>query len=325
MAGNIGAYETGQDQFKNGLAANAQALEQARFQDQQQTGQEELQYRYDALNANNNRFNAGLQNRTQLAGLHDVEQQQLQQLRSLAASGRLTQQEQAQKDLLETRLEAANNMATQNRDSREGMFYNGTLPQRYSAQEDANTRNDNNISSREQMQNERLDQQQMLADKRNELEQAKQAARAGNDPNAYRAAASHAQDLIRIAQQNRQAIARRQSQINYQIANLLPGRHGDMQRATLTQQAQEVQQAMEQAARDYQDAVNAANEVRQGALRSNSGSGDVNNMGDPGAMGQPGGGDQSGALPQIMGEQDYQQLPMGTRYVDPQGNVRMKQ
>lgn len=104
-AQNVGNFASGQVQQEFALRQQAQLqqaqqqgfeqnLQERRFADQQQAGQEDLQYKYDLLNQNAKYRQDTLQQRGDLQDQRGEQQVELQNLRSLAQTGQLDQRGQ---------------------------------------------------------------------------------------------------------------------------------------------------------------------------------------------------------------------------------------
>jgi hypothetical protein len=282
LAGNVGLYDTGQNQFRNQLSANADYRAQQAQDFSQSHANDQLQLQRDALDATNQRFDAGLQQRYDLTPTPE-DRVELEQLKQAASDQRLTTRGQQRLDELGQRFQNAQALQQPKLD----LGY-------YKTDQGNQTRTDinhNNWNNRDAQNAERLQAQKDMFEKKLALQQAKLRAAQDNNPNNYRVAAARAADLLRAAAMHRSSISRQYSSIASQLQSLpmLNREPFISQRANLTRTLDAIRAAMAEAEKEYQNAMGEANALRAGAI-GGGGPSDQNNIGAPGAVGQPGSG-----------------------------------
>jgi len=90
LAANAGAYDVGNQQFHNQLAANADYRAQQNADQAGQDAADRLDFQYANLGAQNDRYSQGLQNKIDLNQMTAQERQDLEDLKQGYQNGRLT-------------------------------------------------------------------------------------------------------------------------------------------------------------------------------------------------------------------------------------------
>lgn len=345
LAQNVGNFATGQAQQEQALQVGEfqQRQQQQQFQqqqqtqhyaDQQQAGDEELQFKYAQLDAMNQRAAAGIDGRFQLADQRGQQQQELQNLRNLAATGNLDQRGQQRMAQI-----LAQGDLNQQRDQQRQTFQGGQNDaNRASREYVGETNNDTRIRGQDLQNGLGYDQIDAANQRALDAQQGRMDLSQFN---------TQQQDQRRATERDyrgQTATTRAQIQELVRQRNILEarGRGGDSSAAAriyeITGQINQLNQPAPtpQVTPNFQS---GADLYQPTAGQVGGVPFDASSYLPPGGAGGGGQGDDIGGLAdqigsavrggvqppvQIASEQDYQALPPGTPYVAPDGSVRMK-